>query len=40
MIDFCQTVSKCISPPAAGIQKSWRKLDFPKISRFREAGDI
>ena len=29
-----------ISPPTAEIQKSWRKLDFPRISRFREAGDI
>ena len=25
-------------PPTAEIQKSWRKVDFSRISRFREAG--
>ena len=42
--------NKCIPPPAAEIQKSWRKynyieiktnsskIDFPRISGFREAG--
>ena len=40
MTVFCQTVSKCNSPPAAEIQKSWRKVDFSRISRFREAGGI
>lgn len=27
-------------PPTAEIQKSWRKVDFPRISGFREAGNI
>ena len=33
MTDFCQTVSKCNTPPAAEIQKSWGKVDFSMISR-------